>query len=155
MRISWTVFKLQSRQDFVTDGQTTMAKTIWAASWQNNKMIYAPSEDSDQPGLPPSLIRVFAVRMKKAWVLSYPLSAQRRLWSDWAEARLIWVFAGPTVILLVLSWGGSYLPTLKWGDIKLSLQTPKLVFATRPYTNLQHIYARDLRLSSTSTNGLL
>ena len=31
----------------------------------------------------PSLIRVFAVRMKKAWVLSYPLSAQWRLWSDW------------------------------------------------------------------------
>ena len=25
-------------------------------------------------------------------------------------------------------------PTLKWGDIKLSLQTPKLVFTTRPYT---------------------
>ena len=34
-----------------------------------------------------SLIRVFAVRMKKAWVLSYPLSAQRRLWSDWADAQ--------------------------------------------------------------------
>ena len=45
------------------------------------------SEDSDQPGLPPSLIRVFAVRMKKAWVLSYPLSVQRRLRSDWAEAQ--------------------------------------------------------------------
>ena len=26
--------------------------------------------------------------MKKAWVLSYPLSAQRRLWSDWAESSL-------------------------------------------------------------------
>ena len=39
----------------------------------------APSEDSDQPRHPPSLIRVFAVRMKKHWVLSYPLSAQRRL----------------------------------------------------------------------------
>ena len=25
--------------------------------------------------------------MKKAWVLSYPLSAQRRLWSDWADAQ--------------------------------------------------------------------
>ena len=25
--------------------------------------------------------------MKKAWVLSYPMSAQRRLWSDWADAR--------------------------------------------------------------------
>ena len=35
----------------------------------------------------PSLIRVFTVRMKKAWVLSYPLSAQRRLWSDWADAQ--------------------------------------------------------------------
>ena len=40
-------------------------------SWQNrleplhdktNKMACAPSEDSDQPGHPPSLIRVFAVR---------------------------------------------------------------------------------------------
>ena len=37
-----------------------------------NKMTRAPSEDSDQPGHPPSLIRVFAVRMKKNWVLSYP-----------------------------------------------------------------------------------
>ena len=25
--------------------------------------------------------------MKKAWVLSYPLSAQWRLWSDWADAQ--------------------------------------------------------------------
>ena len=47
----------------------------------------APSEDSDQSGHPPSLIRVIAVRMKKAWVLSYPLSAKRRLWSDWADAQ--------------------------------------------------------------------
>ena len=39
----------------------------------------APSEDSDQPGHPPSLVGAFAVRMKKAWVLSFPLSAQRRL----------------------------------------------------------------------------
>ena len=52
-----------------------------------NKMACAPSEDSDQPGHPPSLIRVFAVRIKKAWVLSYPMSAQRRLWSDWADAQ--------------------------------------------------------------------
>ena len=59
----------------------------WAASWQNQQSECAPSEDSDQPGHPPSLIRVFAVRMKKAWVLSYPLSAQRRLWSDWADAQ--------------------------------------------------------------------
>ena len=36
------------------------------------KMACVPSEDSDQPGHPPSLIRVFAVPMKKHWVLSYP-----------------------------------------------------------------------------------
>ena len=54
---------------------------------KTNKMNCAPSEDSDQPGHLPSLIRVFAVRMKKLWVLSYPLSAQRRLWSDWADAQ--------------------------------------------------------------------
>ena len=50
-------------------------------------MTAASSEDSDQPGRPPSLIRVLAVRLKKHWVLSYPLSAQRRLWSDWADAH--------------------------------------------------------------------
>ena len=64
-----------------------------ALSWnepphdKTNKMACAPSADSDQPGHPPSLIRVFAVRMKKAWVLSYPLSVKRRLWSDWVDAQ--------------------------------------------------------------------
>ena len=50
-------------------------------------MACVPSEDSDQPGHPPSVIRVFAVRMKKAWALSYPLSTQRRLWSDWVDVQ--------------------------------------------------------------------
>ena len=59
----------------------------WAASWQNQQNDCAPSEYSDQPWHPPSLIRVFAVRMKKAWVLSYPMSAQRRLRSDWVDAQ--------------------------------------------------------------------
>ena len=62
-------------------------ENIWAASWQNQQKYCAPSEDSVQPGHPPSLIRVFAIRMKKAWALSYPLSAQRRLWLDWADAQ--------------------------------------------------------------------
>ena len=56
---------------------------IWAATWQNQQNGCTPSEDSDQPGHPSSLIKSFADRMKKAWVHSYPLSAQRRLWSDW------------------------------------------------------------------------
>ena len=54
---------------------------------KTNKVACAPSEASDQTGHPPSLIGVFTVHMKKAWILSYPLSAQRRLWSDWADAQ--------------------------------------------------------------------
>ena len=61
---------------------------IWAATWQNQQNECVPSEDSNQPGHLPSLIRVFAVRMKKAWILSYPLSAHQRLWSDWADLSL-------------------------------------------------------------------
>ena len=54
---------------------------------KTNKMVCAPSEDWDQPGHPPSLIRVFAVCIKKVWVLSYSLSTQRRLWTDWADVQ--------------------------------------------------------------------
>ena len=61
--------------------------SIWAATWENQQCGSAPSNDSDQPMHPPSLFRVFAVRKKKACVLSYTLSAQRRLWSDWADAQ--------------------------------------------------------------------
>ena len=49
---------------------------------KTNKMVCVPSEDSDQPGRPPSLISVFAVRLNEHWVLIYPYSAQWRLWSD-------------------------------------------------------------------------
>ena len=34
--------------------------SIWAATWQNQQSECASSENSDQPGHPPSLIRVFA-----------------------------------------------------------------------------------------------
>ena len=90
---------------FLADCQMWTHITIssFEPSWQNQQSDCAPSEDSDQPGHPPSLIRVFAVpdqpghppslirvfavRMRKAWVFSYPLSAQRRLWSDWVDAQ--------------------------------------------------------------------
>ena len=54
-------------------------KYIWATTWQNQQSDCVHNEDSDQPGHSPSLIRVFAVRMKKPWALSYPLSAQGKL----------------------------------------------------------------------------
>ena len=52
-----------------------------------NKRTCAPSKESDQPRHLPSLIRVFAVRIKKPWILSYPLNAQWRLWLDWADTQ--------------------------------------------------------------------
>ena len=65
-------------------------RSKWAIAWQNQQMTCAPSKDSDQPRHLPSLIRVFAVRMKKAWVLSYPLSTQRRpsRCPGWSESSL-------------------------------------------------------------------
>ena len=38
---------------------------------------HVPPAKTDQPGHLPSLIRVFTVRMKKAWFLNYPFSAQQ------------------------------------------------------------------------------
>ena len=105
----------------------------WAATRQNQQNECAPSEDSDQPGHPSSLIRVFAVHMKKAWVLSYPLSVQRRLWSDWADAQadLSLRWAHTYFVGFVMSWLKSYrqkrhvwivssyslwsVPSLRWG----------------------------------------
>ena len=74
---------------------------------KTSNMACASSKDSDQPGHPPSLIRIFAVCLKKAWVLSYPLSAQRRLTNlgrclGWSESSL-----GAHAISLVLSKCGS------------------------------------------------
>ena len=66
---------------------------------KTNKMTCVPSEDSDQPGHPPSLIGVFAVHMKKHWALNYLLSTQWRLnrlggWPGWSESSLGTHFVG-------------------------------------------------------------
>ena len=54
-----------------------------------------------------SVWSVFTVHMKKAWVLSYPLSAQRRLWSVLVDGQADMSLRWAHVISLVLSWGGS------------------------------------------------
>ena len=106
-----------------------------AATWQNQQSDCAPSEDSDQPGHPPSLIiRVFAVCMKKAWVLSYTWSPQRRLWSDWADAQadlsLHWAhthFVGFVMLRLKLSGWCSFIILLHFRSQMLySTQTKNL-----------------------------
>ena len=62
-------------------GEEVPTTSVFTENYIENHLLIIISEH------PPSLIRVFAVRMKKAWVLSYPLSAQRRLWSDWVDAQ--------------------------------------------------------------------
>ena len=74
-----------------------------------------------------NLIRVFAVRVKKALVLSYPLSEN----SDQTGRmpRLIWVFAGRTVTLLVLSCCGSFV-------LRSMKQTYHFVLMLYPYMHI-------------------
>ena len=76
---------------------------------ETNKMACAPSDESNQPGHPPRLIWVFAIHMNKVWVLSYPLRAQQRLWSDWADAQadLSLRWAQSHIVGFVMKW-------LKW-----------------------------------------
>ena len=104
-----------------------IVKYIWAATWQNQQYgLCAHRRLKVSPGIHP------------VWSES-SLSAWRKLGSlatHWAHSedsdqtgqmpRLIWVFAGCTVILLVLSWGGSYIYSgqpFTPSPQKLSIQT--------------------------------
>ena len=89
-----------------------------------NKITCAPSEDSGQSEHIPAVWSVFTVRMKKALVLSYPLSTQRRLWSDWADAPadlslrwahrpFCWFCHSAAHVWLWLSLALSWISTLK------------------------------------------
>ena len=51
------------------------------------KIACAPSEDSDQPGHPPSLISVFAVRSMGSSGPKLSSCGQQRLCSDWVDAQ--------------------------------------------------------------------
>ena len=82
--------------------------SIWAAAWQPTKQLCAPSEDSDQPGHPHSLIRVFAVCFMGSWGPNDCLCGQQRLirlgrCPGWFESSLC-----AQVILLVLSCASSF-----------------------------------------------
>ena len=74
---------------------------------KTNKMACAPSDNSDHPGHPPSLIWVFAVHSMGSKEPKLPSWGQRRLirlggCPGWSESSL-----GAHAILWGLSWGGS------------------------------------------------
>ena len=62
-----------------------------------SRLLTKPTKWHVRPARSAQFDRVFAVRMKKAWILKYSLSAQRRLWSDWADLSSL----GAHTILLV------------------------------------------------------
>ena len=53
---------------------------------KTNKVTVCPAKTPISLGICP-VWSVFSVCMKKARILSYPLSAQRTLWLDWADAQ--------------------------------------------------------------------
>ena len=112
--------------DRMTPSDLTVQKLNGPLYVKSNNMACAPSENSDQPGHPPSLIRVFAVRSKDSQGPMASSSGQRRLWSDWAnaQARASTNFQ----ILEVLN----FLP-LKFGGSTENFR--KFQFATRFYRN--------------------
>ena len=72
--LKWRVFKF--RQGYKMN-QCTTKPTKWPVR---------PAKTQISLGMCP-VWSVFAVHLKKCWVLSYPLSTQRRLWSDWVDAQ--------------------------------------------------------------------
>ena len=54
---------------------------------KTNKMSVSPAKTQIRLGIRPVWSESSLVRMKQHWVISFPLSAQRRLWSDWADAQ--------------------------------------------------------------------
>ena len=76
--------------------------------YKTNKMSVRPTKTQISLGICPVRSRsVFAVCVKKAWVLSYPLSTSEDSEQTGRMPSLIGVSAGRTLILLVLSCRGS------------------------------------------------
>ena len=77
---------------------------FWTTTRENQQSGCAPIADSDKPGHPPSLIRVFAVHMKVARHVR-PLATVKALRKDCDHTRrmprLIWVCDGRTSTLLL------------------------------------------------------
>ena len=73
----------------------------------HNKITCASSEDSDQPGHPPSLISLCCPHEEALGPMP-PINRTAKTDQTGQMPRLIWVLLGAHAILLVLLWGGSF-----------------------------------------------
>ena len=89
---------------------------------KTNKMIYAPSEDSDQPRHLPSLTRVFAVRSMGSWGPTD--RAQSDLSLRWAQSSCCFGFVMRRLILFwlfKLGFGHVTLTKTFWANLVFSI----------------------------------
>ena len=90
----------------------TTGSNRWAVTWQNKQSECAPSEDSDQPGYPPSLIRVFLSAWRKLGSLATQWAHSEdsdRTGDAQADLSLCWAhtpFVGFLMSWLRCRWNG-------------------------------------------------
>ena len=99
---------------------------------KTNKMNHATSEDSDQPGYLPSLIRAFPVHSMGSPGPSASSCGQRRLIRLGGRPGSSESWLGTQVILLVLLSSHSFAGLMKTSAETEALINPKIKFAFQP-----------------------
>ena len=96
------------KKTFDSNGLNYKLKQIWATTWQNQQNQCAPSEDSDQHGRP-GWSESSLSAWRKLGSLATHLAHSEDSDQTGRMPRLIWVFTGRTLTLLVLSCRGSFI----------------------------------------------
>ena len=105
----------KKRQKIITNSKVNI--DVWRQIIWYTNISHSMTKPTEQPlrlaktqislGIFP-VWSVFAVRMKRPWVLSYPLSAQQILWSDWVDAQadpsLHWAHKSIGFVMCWLIW---------------------------------------------------
>ena len=111
---------------------------IWAATWKTNKMSVRPAKSQISLGIRP----VWSETSLSAWrnlgpLATYPLSAQRRLCSDWADAQAD----------LSLRWPHSHFVGFVMSRIILGSRT-RDKYLSRTMRNLSYVICKQQRRRS-------
>ena len=77
---------MQTTVELVSCHLTCIALQV-GQKWKRYEINKAQHDETNKMTCVPSLISVFAVCIKRPWVLGYSFSAKWRLWSDWVDAQ--------------------------------------------------------------------
>ena len=109
---------------------TSPVNMIWDTLWQNQHCGMCAQR---------RLRSAWVSDLKKAWVLSYPLSAKKRLWSDWANAQADLSFRWPHKPFCWFCHEMAQLFLIKGTDT-ISGEAETIVFA--PFSGLKAVYSK-------------